>query len=111
MQSEVGRPASSRSPAPSTPRPPGLPVPPPKLSLSSFSQQIRKLRRELESSQEKVATLTSQLSANVSGARPGVGEVVLSIPGAWTPRDQTGLGPRPPGLESRLLLRTVLPPG
>lgn len=38
------------------------------------SQQIRKLRRELESSQEKVATLTSQLSANVSArtrARPG----------------------------------------
>lgn len=35
--------------------------------LSLFlSQQIRKLRRELESSQEKVATLTSQLSANVS---------------------------------------------
>ncbi|EDL39576.1 neuron navigator 1, isoform CRA_a [Mus musculus] len=28
------------------------------------SEQIRKLRRELESSQEKVATLTSQLSAN-----------------------------------------------
>ncbi|ELK34960.1 Neuron navigator 1 [Myotis davidii] len=66
MQSEVGRPASSRLPAPSTPRPPGLPVPPPKLSLSSFSQQIRKLRRELESSQEKVATLTSQLSANAN---------------------------------------------
>ncbi|KAM8975576.1 neuron navigator 1 isoform 2-T2 [Pelodytes ibericus] len=30
------------------------------------SEQIRKLRRELESSQEKVAALTSQLSANVS---------------------------------------------
>ncbi|PIO31374.1 hypothetical protein AB205_0051330, partial [Aquarana catesbeiana] len=30
------------------------------------SEQIRKLRRELESSQEKVATLTTQLSANVS---------------------------------------------
>ncbi|XP_021097967.1 neuron navigator 1 isoform X6 [Heterocephalus glaber] len=29
-------------------------------------QQIRKLRRELESSQEKVATLTSQLSANAN---------------------------------------------
>ena len=29
------------------------------------SQQIRKLRRELESSQEKVANLTNQLSANV----------------------------------------------
>lgn len=28
-------------------------------------QQIRKLRRELESSQEKVANLTMQLSANV----------------------------------------------
>lgn len=34
-----------------------------------FPQQIRKLRRELESSQEKVATLTSQLSANVSPHR------------------------------------------
>uniref|UniRef100_A0A8C4YIA0 Neuron navigator 1 n=1 Tax=Gopherus evgoodei TaxID=1825980 RepID=A0A8C4YIA0_9SAUR len=33
---------------------------------STYSSQIRKLRRELESSQEKVATLTSQLSANVS---------------------------------------------
>uniref|UniRef100_A0A452QJP7 Neuron navigator 1 n=1 Tax=Ursus americanus TaxID=9643 RepID=A0A452QJP7_URSAM len=32
----------------------------------SLSQQIRKLRRELESSQEKVATLTSQLSANAN---------------------------------------------
>ncbi|KAL4828153.1 hypothetical protein H8958_009000 [Nasalis larvatus] len=30
------------------------------------SEQIRKLRRELESSQEKVATLTSQLSANAN---------------------------------------------
>lgn len=29
-------------------------------------QQIRKLRRELDASQEKVATLTSQLAANVS---------------------------------------------
>lgn len=29
------------------------------------SQQIRKLKRELESSQEKVANLTMQLSANV----------------------------------------------
>lgn len=29
------------------------------------SQQIRKLRRELEASQDKVANLTSQLSANV----------------------------------------------
>lgn len=35
--------------------------PPPK-------QQIRKLRRELDASQEKVATLTSQLSANVSAS-------------------------------------------
>nr|XP_025873796.1 neuron navigator 1 [Vulpes vulpes] len=35
------------------------------------SEQIRKLRRELESSQEKVATLTSQLSANVSAAKEG----------------------------------------
>uniref|UniRef100_A0AAY5K8C5 AAA+ ATPase domain-containing protein n=1 Tax=Esox lucius TaxID=8010 RepID=A0AAY5K8C5_ESOLU len=34
--------------------------------LSSFSQQIRKLRRELENSQEKVANLTTQLSANDS---------------------------------------------
>ncbi|XP_053562901.1 neuron navigator 1 isoform X3 [Bombina bombina] len=31
---------------------------------STYSSQIRKLRRELESSQEKVAALTSQLSAN-----------------------------------------------
>lgn len=30
------------------------------------NQQIRKLRRELDASQEKVATLTSQLTANVS---------------------------------------------
>lgn len=30
------------------------------------NQQIRKLRRELDASQEKVATLTSQLAANVS---------------------------------------------
>ncbi|NXJ68472.1 NAV1 protein, partial [Rostratula benghalensis] len=37
------------------------------LTPSSLSlQQIRKLRRELESSQEKVATLTSQLSANAN---------------------------------------------
>ncbi|KAF5913976.1 hypothetical protein HPG69_010134 [Diceros bicornis minor] len=35
------------------------------------SEQIRKLRRELESSQEKVATLTSQLSANVSAIKSG----------------------------------------
>ncbi len=34
-----------------------------------FLQQIRKLRRELDSSQEKVATLTSQLAANVSVMR------------------------------------------
>uniref|UniRef100_A0A8C2SAP7 Neuron navigator 1 n=1 Tax=Capra hircus TaxID=9925 RepID=A0A8C2SAP7_CAPHI len=34
--------------------------------LSLPPQQIRKLRRELESSQEKVATLTSQLSANAN---------------------------------------------
>ncbi|KAM6044359.1 neuron navigator 1 isoform 3-T3 [Chlamydotis macqueenii] len=33
---------------------------------STYSSQIRKLRRELESSQEKVATLTSQLSANAN---------------------------------------------
>ncbi len=33
--------------------------------LSICPQQIRKLRRELESSQEKVADLTMQLSANV----------------------------------------------
>ncbi|XP_031752680.1 neuron navigator 1 isoform X5 [Xenopus tropicalis] len=33
---------------------------------STYSSQIRKLRRELESSQEKVATLTTQLSANDS---------------------------------------------
>ncbi|XP_075384935.1 neuron navigator 1 isoform X2 [Tenrec ecaudatus] len=33
---------------------------------SAYSSQIRKLRRELESSQEKVATLTSQLSANAN---------------------------------------------
>lgn len=40
------------------------------LTPSALSpQQIRKLRRELESSQEKVATLTSQLSANVSPCR------------------------------------------
>ncbi len=31
-----------------------------------LNQQIRKLRRELDASQEKVATLTSQLAANVS---------------------------------------------
>lgn len=31
-----------------------------------IEQQIRKLRRELDASQEKVAALTSQLSANVS---------------------------------------------
>ncbi|PKK22923.1 hypothetical protein A306_00000073, partial [Columba livia] len=37
------------------------------LTPSALSpQQIRKLRRELESSQEKVATLTSQLSANAN---------------------------------------------
>uniref|UniRef100_A0A672K070 Neuron navigator 1 n=1 Tax=Sinocyclocheilus grahami TaxID=75366 RepID=A0A672K070_SINGR len=33
---------------------------------SSYSSQIRKLRRELESSQDKVANLTSQLSANAN---------------------------------------------
>ncbi|KFW85820.1 Neuron navigator 1, partial [Manacus vitellinus] len=50
-----------------------LPVPSPLPSFclpphpSTLSpQQIRKLRRELESSQEKVATLTSQLSANAN---------------------------------------------
>uniref|UniRef100_A0A8C8JAL9 Neuron navigator 1 n=1 Tax=Oncorhynchus tshawytscha TaxID=74940 RepID=A0A8C8JAL9_ONCTS len=32
---------------------------------SNYSSQIRKLRRELENSQEKVANLTTQLSANV----------------------------------------------
>jgi len=32
----------------------------------AHSEQIHKLRRELVASQEKVATLTSQLSANVS---------------------------------------------
>lgn len=35
------------------------------LSVAFFLQQIRKLRRELESSQEKVSSLTTQLSANV----------------------------------------------
>uniref|UniRef100_A0A670YTN8 Neuron navigator 1 n=1 Tax=Pseudonaja textilis TaxID=8673 RepID=A0A670YTN8_PSETE len=35
-------------------------------TYSSVSCQIRKLRRELESSQEKVATLTTQLSANAN---------------------------------------------
>lgn len=42
----------------------------PRTYLCTFSpqlkQQIRKLRRELDASQEKVATLTSQLAANVS---------------------------------------------
>ncbi|KAK7131936.1 hypothetical protein R3I93_018484 [Phoxinus phoxinus] len=33
---------------------------------SNYSSQIRKLRRELETSQEKVANLTSQLSANAN---------------------------------------------
>ncbi|KAG5837765.1 hypothetical protein ANANG_G00216130 [Anguilla anguilla] len=33
---------------------------------STYSSQIRKLRRELESSQEKVANLTTQLSANAN---------------------------------------------
>ncbi|XP_075709737.1 neuron navigator 1 isoform X7 [Rhinoderma darwinii] len=33
---------------------------------STYSSQIRKLRRELESSQEKVAVLTTQLSANAN---------------------------------------------
>uniref|UniRef100_A0A8C5DNW4 Neuron navigator 1 n=1 Tax=Gouania willdenowi TaxID=441366 RepID=A0A8C5DNW4_GOUWI len=33
---------------------------------SSYSSQIRKLRRELESSQEKVSNLTSQLTANAN---------------------------------------------
>ncbi|KAL2295527.1 hypothetical protein Nmel_017941 [Mimus melanotis] len=41
--------------------------------------QIRKLRRELESSQEKVATLTSQLSANVSPCRAPVGHPTPSM--------------------------------
>lgn len=66
MQSEVGCEAfvpACRPPA--LHLPPGLTLRPRKLSLLP-SQQIRKLRRELESSQEKVATLTSQLSANVS---------------------------------------------
>ncbi|KAK2915357.1 hypothetical protein Q8A73_005951 [Channa argus] len=35
---------------------------------SNYSSQIRKLRRELESSQEKVANLTMQLSANLGQA-------------------------------------------
>lgn len=35
------------------------------LSVTFFLQQIRKLRRELESSQDKVSNLTTQLSANV----------------------------------------------
>ncbi|XP_030231021.1 neuron navigator 1 isoform X3 [Gadus morhua] len=35
---------------------------------SNYSAQIRKLRRELESSQEKVANLTNQLSANLGQA-------------------------------------------
>uniref|UniRef100_A0AAR2IMT6 Neuron navigator 1 n=1 Tax=Pygocentrus nattereri TaxID=42514 RepID=A0AAR2IMT6_PYGNA len=35
-------------------------------SFCFYPQQIRKLRRELESSQEKVASLTSQLSANAN---------------------------------------------
>lgn len=34
-----------------------------------FSLQIRKLRRELDASQEKVSALTTQLSANVGGHR------------------------------------------
>lgn len=68
MQSEV-------SPCPALPPGPHLaaaaeasaPTPLTPLPLFVLSpQQIRKLRRELESSQEKVATLTSQLSANVS---------------------------------------------
>ncbi|KGL76436.1 Neuron navigator 1, partial [Tinamus guttatus] len=53
------------------PRPPLAARPrrrcPAPLTPSALSpQQIRKLRRELESSQEKVATLTSQLSANAN---------------------------------------------
>uniref|UniRef100_A0A8C4KNE2 Neuron navigator 1 n=1 Tax=Dromaius novaehollandiae TaxID=8790 RepID=A0A8C4KNE2_DRONO len=60
------------------PSPPALPValvgkgpltnivPGPSHSSALSLQQIRKLRRELESSQEKVATLTSQLSANAN---------------------------------------------
>lgn len=44
-------------------------------------QQIRKLRRELESSQEKVATLTSQLSANVSPHGNPVGHPFPSLQG------------------------------
>uniref|UniRef100_A0A8C7NPL3 Neuron navigator 1 n=1 Tax=Oncorhynchus mykiss TaxID=8022 RepID=A0A8C7NPL3_ONCMY len=37
---------------------------------SNYSSQIRKLRRELENSQEKVANLTTQLSANVCRTSP-----------------------------------------
>lgn len=50
-----------------------------------FSQQIRKLRRELESSQEKVATLTSQLSANVSphGSHCPLQDTLLCLCSAW----------------------------
>lgn len=69
MQSEV-------SPCPALPPGPHLaaaaeasaptPLTPPRPLFVLSPQQIRKLRRELESSQEKVATLTSQLSANVS---------------------------------------------
>ncbi len=36
---------------------------------SAFFLQIRKLRRELDTSQEKVSALTTQLSANVGGHR------------------------------------------
>lgn len=67
--------------------------------LTSFTlspQQIRKLRRELESSQEKVATLTSQLSANVSpcGSCCSLQDTPLCVPavrGAGA-----GLRPREP---------------
>lgn len=80
MQSEVGREAGVRGGrAARRPRPHTLhavPFPPAPLGCRlscclSLPQQIRKLRRELESSQEKVATLTSQLSANVSALTAG----------------------------------------
>uniref|UniRef100_A0A3B3R9L9 Neuron navigator 1 n=1 Tax=Paramormyrops kingsleyae TaxID=1676925 RepID=A0A3B3R9L9_9TELE len=45
---------------------------------SNYSSQIRKLRRELESSQEKVACLTTQLSANVGGLACRIGSDEVS---------------------------------
>lgn len=58
-----------------------------KLVFLLLSQQIRKLRRELESSQEKVATLTSQLSANVSAVKRGG-------PGGGSGRESDAFGQR-----------------